>query len=258
MRDLTDRALDTASQLGASYADIRIVDRREEFISVKSGRLEGVASSESEGFGVRVLVNGAWGFAASHRLDLDEADRVAALAVRIARASSTALRTAVALDDRPPAHGRYETPVIEDPFKIPLAQKIGHLVEADSAAKAVRGVTFTESSYGAQRETKTFAATDGSFTEQVITHVGAAVEANAIDGDEHQRRSYPDAGGGWNAAGYEFIRGLDLPTNAVAHAEESVALLTAPQCPSGVMTVILDPSQLYLQVHESCGHPTEP
>jgi TldD protein len=257
MRDLTNRALDTASSLGASYADVRIVHRREEFISVKSGRLEGVASGENEGFGVRVLVNGAWGFAASHRLDLGEADRVAALAVRIARASSTALRTPVALDDRPPAHGRYETPVAEDPFAIPLDRKIGHLVEADTAASSVRGVTFTESSYGAQRETKTFAATDGSFTEQVITHVGAAVESNAIDGDEHQRRSYPDAGGGWNAAGYEFIRGLDLTTNAAAHAEEAVALLTAPQCPSGVKTVILDPSQLYLQIHESCGHPTE-
>ncbi|HET9681436.1 MAG TPA: DNA gyrase modulator, partial [Candidatus Limnocylindrales bacterium] len=177
MRDLTDRALDTATSLGAGYADVRIVRRRDESIAIKSGKLEGVLSGESEGFGVRVLVDGAWGFASSHRLDLGEADRVAALAVRIARASATALRTKVVLDDRPPAHGRYETPVVEDPFKIPVERKIWHLLEADQAARSVAGVTFTESTYGAQREEKTFAATDGSFTEQSITHVGAAVES---------------------------------------------------------------------------------
>ena len=257
MRDLTDRALDTATSLGAGYADVRIVSRRDESIAIKSGKLEGVLSGESEGFGVRVLVDGAWGFAASHQLDLGEADRVAALAVRIARASATALRTRVVLDDRPAAHGRYQTPIQEDPFKIPVERKIWHLLEADEAARKVAGVTFTESTYGAQREEKTFAATDGSYVEQTITHVGAAVESNAIEGDEHQKRSYPDQGGGWRAAGWEYVKGLDLAGNAQRHAEEAVALLSAPQCPSGVTTVILDPSQLYNQVHESCGHPTE-
>jgi TldD protein len=257
MRDLTDRALDTAASLGAGYGDVRIVRRLEESIAVKSGRVEGVASGESEGFGVRVLVDGAWGFASSHRLELAEADRVAALAVRIARASATAIRDRVTLDDRPAAHGRYATPVLEDPFAIPLERKIEDLLAADRAAGAVNGVSFTESGYGAQREWKTFAATDGSFTEQEITHLGASVEAHAIDGDEHQRRSYPDTGGGWGAGGYEFIRGLDLLGNAERRADEAVALLSAPQCPAGITTVILDPSQLYNQVHESCGHPTE-
>jgi TldD protein len=121
----------------------------------------------------------------------------------------------------------------------------------------VKGIAFTESMYAAQREWKTFAATDGSFTEQTITHVGSAVEANAVEGDEHQRRSYPDSGGGWQAAGYEYIRSLDLAARAEPLADEAVELLTAPQCPSGRFTIILDPSQLYLQVHESCGHPTE-
>jgi TldD protein len=257
MRDLTDRALNGAQLAGASYADVRVVRRREESIAIKTGKVEGVALGETEGFGVRVLVDGAWGFAASHRLELDEADRVARLAVRIARASSTALRHRVALDDRPPARGTYETPVEEDPFRIPLEAKIGDLLEADRRATAVKGIAFTESMYAAQREWKTFAATDGSFTEQVITHVGSAVEANAIEGDEHQRRSYPDAGGGFRAAGYEFIRELDLAAHAEAHAEEAVALLSAPQLPPGRRTIILDPSQLYLQIHESCGHPTE-
>jgi TldD protein len=257
LRDLTDRALNTAQALGAGYADVRVVRRREESIAVKTGKVEGVALGETEGFGVRVLVGGAWGFASSHRLELDEADRVAALAVRIAKASGTALRRPVVLDDRPPAKGTYETPIQEDPFRIPLETKITDLLEADKRATSVKGIAFTESMYAAQREWKTFAATDGSFTEQTITHVGSAVEANAIEGDEHQRRSYPDAGGGYRAAGYEFIRSLDLANHAEAYAEEAVALLAAPQLPSGRRTIILDPSQLYLQIHESCGHPTE-
>src|SRR5688572_32290247 len=186
-----------------------------------------------------------------------EADRVAAEAVHIARASATALREPTQLDDRPPATGRFETPVEEDPFTVPLERKIADLLAADEAAARVKGIAFTESMYAAQREWKTFAATDGSFTEQTITHVGSAVEANAVDGDEHQRRSYPDSGGGWQAAGYEFIRALGLKDRAEALADEAVALLTAPQCPSGRFTIVLDPSQLYLQVHESCGHPAE-
>jgi TldD protein len=257
MRDLTDRALDTATTRGAAYADVRVVRRRDESVAIKTGRVEGVASGESEGFGVRVLVDGAWGFASSHRLTTSEADRVAAEAVRIARASATALREQTRLDDRPPAQGRFETPFDVDPFEVPLETKIADLLAADQVASSVKGIAFTESSYAAQREWKTFAATDGSLTEQVITHVGAGVEANAVDGDEHQRRSYPDSGGGWQAAGYEYIRGLNLREQAEPIADEAVALLTAPQCPSGQFTIILDPSQLYLQVHESCGHPSE-
>src|SRR5215208_7985197 len=151
MRDLTDRALDTATALGATYADVRVVERQDESISIKSGRVEGVATGETEGFGVRVLVNGAWGFASSFRLDAGEADRIAGDAVRIAKASATALRARVVLDDRAPATGRYETPGREDPFAVPLEDKIRDLLAADQAAAGVRGVTFTESMYAAVR-----------------------------------------------------------------------------------------------------------
>jgi TldD protein len=257
MRELTARALETARLRGAAYADVRVVRRLEESISVKSGRVEAVALIETEGLGVRVLVDGAWGFAATHRLEPAAVDETAARAVRIARASATALRRPVLLDDRPPAHGRYETPLSEDPFAIPLEVKIADLLAADEAMRRSARLAFTETMYAAQREWKTFAALDGSYIEQVITHVGAGIEANAVDGDEHQRRSYPDAGGGWQAAGYEYVRGLDLAGHAPAIADEAVALLSAPQCPSGRFTIVLDPSQLYLQVHESCGHPTE-
>ena len=257
MHDLTDRALDTATARGASYADARIVHRLEESVSVKSGSVAGVSSRESQGIGIRVVVDGAWGFASTHRLEPGAIDETAAEAARIARASATALRVPVELDDRPPARGTYETPTQEDPFAVPLGTKVDDLLAADEAMRRTKGIAFTEAMYGAQREWKTFAATDGSFTEQVITHVGAGIEANAIRGDDHQRRSYPDSGGGWQGAGYEYVRGLDLAGGAEALSSEAMALLDAPQCPSGRFTVILDPSQLYLQIHESCGHPTE-
>jgi TldD protein len=257
MRDISRRALDTAAQQGASFADVRVVRRRNERITVKSGRVEAVSMGESEGFGIRVLADGAWGFASSSRLDLPEADRVAALAVRIARASARALRSPVRLDDRPPAVGRFETPFAEDPFAIPIDQRIADLLVADQALNRVKGIAFTETSFHAQREWKEYAAIDGSQTEQTITHVGAAIEANAVSGDELQRRTYPDAGGGYQAAGYEYIRSLDLAGHAEPLAAEAVELLTAPQCPPGRRTIVVHPSQLYLQLHESCGHPTE-
>jgi TldD protein len=257
MRDLTDRALDTATAMGASYADVRVVRRLDEQVTVKTGRVEAVASGETEGFGIRVLVDGAWGFASSHELRAEEADRIAGEAVRIARASATALRDPVVLDDRPTATGRYETPVAEDPFAISLQTKIGDILAADEALRRVPGIAFTESLYAAQRDEKTFASSDGSFLEQVITHTGAGLEANAIEGDEHQRRSYPDNGGGWAAAGYETVRSFDLAGNAERIADEAVELLRAPQLPPGTRTIVLHPSQLYMQIHESCGHPTE-
>jgi TldD protein len=257
MRQYTDRALESARQRGATYADVRVVRRLEESIDIKTGRLAGVSRNETEGFGIRVLVDGAWGFASSHNLTIAEVDRIARDAVRIARASATALRHPVTLDGRAVARGRFETPIVEDPFTVPLEAKIADLLAADAAMRAVKGVAFADTTYGAQREWKTFAASDGSFTEQVITHVGAGIEANAVDGDELQRRSYPDAGGGWQGAGYEYIRGLNLAGNAEQVASEAVELLSAPMLPPGRRTILLDPSQLYLQVHESCGHPTE-
>jgi TldD protein len=257
MRDLTDRALDTATAGGASYAEARIVRREERAAIVKTGTVAALAASESEGIGVRALVDGAWGFAATRDLSSDEIERAARDAVRIARASATAIRRPVVLDERPPAHGTYATDVKIDPFTVPLDQTTATLLEADARMRTVEGVAFTESLFAAQREAKTFAASDGSFVEQTITHVGGSIEANAVEGDELQRRSYPDNGGGYRAAGYEWFTQLDLVAQAERVGSEAVALLHAPQCPPGRRTLVLDPSQLYLQIHESCGHPTE-
>jgi TldD protein len=257
MDEVTQRALQVATERGASYADTRTVRRLNERIAVRTGRVAGVARREDEGFGVRVLVDGAWGFASSCRLTTAEAERVAAQAVRIARAAARTLRRSVVLDDRPPQQGRFATPVAVDPFTVPLERKVEDLLEADSAMRAAAPLAFTESTYRAHREWKTYADSAGSDIAQVITHSGAAIEANAVAGDEHQRRSYPDPDGGMRAGGYERVRELDLVGHAGRIAEEAVALLTAPQCPAGRRTIVLDPTQLYLQIHESCGHPAE-
>ncbi|MET1231238.1 MAG: TldD/PmbA family protein [Candidatus Limnocylindrales bacterium] len=254
MQDLSQRALDTAVQRGATYADVRVVRRSEESISVKSGRVDAVGSGETEGFGVRVIVDGAWGFAASSVMTAPEADRVAAQAVRIARASATARRRAVVLDDHQRAEGTYRTPYAVDPFTVSVEDKVALLLEAERTIASTEGIAFGEASYSAQREWKSFAASDGSATDQEFTHVVASIEANAVDGDELQRRSYPDSG---QAAGWEWVVGLDLAGNAARIAPEAVALLSAPQCQPGRRTIVLDPSQLYMQVHESCGHPSE-
>lgn len=256
MSDLARRALDTASSLGASFADVRIVRRREQSAIVKSGRVDGLSLGETEGFGIRVLVDGAWGFASSGRMDGPEIDAVAGLAVRIARATARHQAHAVVLDERPPAVGRFQTPVEEDPFEVPLDRTVAVLLEAEQGMGSVEGVVASRADYHAFREWKDYYATDGSATEQVVTHVGASLEVNAANEDEVQRRSYPEAGG-YRAAGYEHIRGLDLAARGPELAEEAVALLSAPVLPPGRRTIILHPSQLYLQIHESCGHPTE-
>ena len=192
MRDLTERALDTATSLGAGYADVRVVRRLDESIAIKTGRVEGVASGESEGFGVRVLVDGAWGFASSHILTA----RRGGPRRRRGRPHRPRQRHRPARPDRPrrpAARPRAATRrrSRRTRSRSRSSARSRDLLAADQAAARVKGIAFTESMYAAQREWKTFAATDGSFTEQTITHVGSAVEANAVDGDEHQRRSLP-------------------------------------------------------------------
>ncbi len=175
MRDLTDRALDTASALGAGYADVRASSAGSTRAIADQDRAGSRASPPAR---ARASASASSSTArgaspAAHILTAAEADRVAAEAVRIARASATALRDPAVLDDRPPAHGTYETPVEEDPFDDPArAQDRRPARRRPGRQPGSKGIAFTESMYAAQREWKTFAATDGSFTEQTITHVG--------------------------------------------------------------------------------------
>jgi TldD protein len=258
MRDLTDRALDAASAAGAAYADVRIECLERQVVSVKNGRPDGLVEDESIGFGVRVLVGGAWGFASSSRLEPREIDRVVSRAVQIARASALVLAEPVDLGEPIRSVARYATPVQIDPFAVAVDDKLAALLAADAAMRSVRGVSVTDGSFECQRIRKTFASSEGSYVEQTLVETGAGIEALAVSDDDAQRRSYPNSFGRQHStAGYEHFLALDLAGNAARIAEEAVQLLTARPCPDDVTTVILDSSQAALQVHESCGHPIE-
>jgi len=258
MQELIDLALDAAQRRGAGYADIRIVERSTESLTVKNGDLAQAGSDRSAGFGVRVLVDGSWGFAGSSQLEADEVERVTRDAIAIATASGLAMREPIVLDDSPPVTATYATPFAEDPFAVPLDEKLAILFDADATMGRTRGVTVRSGSMEAAHERKTFASSEGARIEQELMEVGAGIEATAARENDVQRRSFPQSAGGQHVTGgFETVRAMGLADNAQRIAEEAVALLDAPQCPSGEMTVIIDSPQLALQVHESCGHPIE-
>ncbi|HLH25190.1 MAG TPA: TldD/PmbA family protein [Chloroflexota bacterium] len=258
MRDHSQRVLDLAQGLGASYADVRLETKRVQVVSVKNGAVDALADEESAGFGVRVLVDGAWGFASSARVEPAELERVTRLAVAIARASGLARRQPISLGPPVRSVGRYATPIRRDPFAVSLEDKLDLLFRADAAMRAVRGIGVAEASLECQRIDKTFASTDGAYVEQALIETGGGIEALAVGEQEVQKRSYPNSfGRHQGTAGYEFVEAMDLAGNAPRIAEEAVQLLGARQCPSEVTTLILDPTQTALQVHESCGHPIE-
>jgi TldD protein len=260
LKELTDRALNLAQVQGASYADIRTVRRRTQSITVKNGVVEGLSDNESQGFGVRVVVDGAWGFASSALLTPAELDRVTALAVQIARASALFKTQDVELGPPVSQVGTYRTPVEVDPFEVSLEQKLELLFQANEGLRVTPGVTVATSTLALWQEDKTFANTEGAFLEQTIIESGGGIEALAVDREsgQVQKRSHPNSfGRDQRQEGWEAILAMDLPAHAPRIGEEAVALLTADQCPSGVTTVILGPTQLALQIHESCGHPIE-
>jgi TldD protein len=258
MNDLIELALDAADHGGAGYADIRISERETESLTVKNGALQAADSTRSAGFGVRVLVDGAWGFAASSLLEPEEVTRVTREALDVARASGLARREPVVLDDTPPITDSYRTPLEEDPFEVSLDEKLAILMDADAAMARVQGVAVREGTIEAAREHKTFASSAGARIEQRLNECGAGIEATAVDATESQVRSYPNSSGGQHVTGgFEAIRAMRLPDHGQRIAEEAVQLLDAADCPSGEMTIVVDSSQVALQVHESCGHPIE-
>jgi TldD protein len=258
MDDLIERAIDTATGSGAAYADVRVVEHQSESLTVKNGSLAAANSARSAGFGVRALFDGSWGFASSQDLDLAEAEQVARRAVAIARASRIAGGPPVLLDDTPPQTGAWATPYVEDPFAVPLDEKLRILFEADAAMARAPGISLRETTMEAARDRKQFGSSEGGRVEQDLVSCGAGMSATAVNDNESQERSYPKSLGGQVAgSGFEAVREMDLPANGQRIAEEAIALLDAPQCPSGEMDVILEASQVAIQVHESCGHPTE-
>jgi TldD protein len=257
MKDFTSRALNTAQVEGARYADIRIINNRQQMASVKDGHVDGIGDQDSQGFGVRVLVGDSWGFASSAYISPTEIDRVTSLAVKIAKASATVPGEKVDLGPSVSDVGTYTTPIQIDPFTIPLEQKLDLLFRADERMRRNKGVKVVESNVIAVRHHKLFANTEGAFLEQTIYESGGAIAATAVNESEVQIRSHPNSFRYQGTGGWEYVTNADLVGNAERVADEAVALLSADLCPSKETTLILDSSQLALQIHESCGHPTE-
>ncbi|HXA27805.1 MAG TPA: TldD/PmbA family protein [Candidatus Angelobacter sp.] len=258
MRDIAERALDSAVSGRASYADCRVVQRTVQTVVVKNGLVVSVATSDDEGIGVRLLVDGCWGFAAIDRLDGAAVDATVQRALRIARASARVNGRPVRLAPVQPVVAEYATPVEQDPFAVSLERKADLLLRADAAMAREPRVTVREGSLEFVRERRFFASSEGARIEQHLTESGGGFDATATSADEVQTRSYPNSFGRHQVcAGWEAIEAMDLAGNAERIAAEAAALLSADPCPSGLMTVILDGSQAALQVHESCGHPTE-
>ncbi|HCG99330.1 MAG: peptidase C69 [Candidatus Aquicultor primus] len=258
MKELALLALDVAKTHGATYADIRIIERQNEAIIIKNGRVEELGTSTNYGFGIRVIADGAWGFAGSFLVERAEIERIARLAVDTAKASALVKHKNVTLAPAPIITDSFTSPVQKDPFNVAIQDKLALLSEAEEIIRKTPGVSIASASMEMARQKKIFASLEGSYIEQETTECGAGIHAMAISGNDIQERSYPNSHGGDSAtAGYEFIESLDLGKHAAQIAEEAVQLLTAKECPSGEMTIILDGSQLALQVHESCGHPVE-
>jgi TldD protein len=258
MLDVAKQAVEAAKAAGADYADGRIVADTSESITVRNQEMEGIDRSDSEGIGIRVLVNGYWGFAATARLEPEEIDRTAKLAVSIAKAASRLPMEPIRLAEVEPQTGTWHSPMQEDPFNVALEEKVALLMESTRRMQGAKDLAFAEAGIDLYRRATWLATSEGTAVEQTVVHSGAGIEGVALGEGEMQRRSFPNSFRGHiAAAGWEHITKLGLVDEAERIGTEAVELLSAKDCPSEVTTLVLDSGQVELQIHESIGHPVE-
>ncbi len=256
MEEIFEIGLRELEKRNVDYGDIRLAKLNNESIDVKNGSVESIRHGESIGYGIRV-VKGGWGFASSSDMTQKGVCDAIDLAVKIARASSIA-SDPVVLKDIDIHEDVYNGHCKKDPFEVPLEDKIDILTESEKRMRIDDRIKVSNAVFRAWKIYQLFGSTEGAKIVQNITQCGGGISATASDGKDVQTRSYPNSfGGDFHSQGYEFFLSLDLMEHAEKTARESVELLSAKQCPSGKMDLILETSQLALQVHESCGHPTE-
>src|SRR5215510_11401926 len=257
-RGLAMKALDAAKAAGAEYVDVRIAQYRSQTVQTRERRVQGLADTETAGIGVRTLVNGAWGFAATADLSADSVTAVARKAVAQAKANRVALTKPIVLAPYgTPQKGTWRSPIKSDPFSIPIADKVALLLAANEAALKVKGVRFATSGVNFLREEKTFANSEGSFTEQTLFRCTPNMNITAVseDNSDFQTRAsneIPPRG-----LGYEHLVNSDFVGNAPKWADEAVQKLSAKPVQVGRYDLVLHPSHLWLTIHESVAHPTE-
>ena len=254
--NLADAALATAKRLGASYADIRINRYRLESVNTRERQVLNVSSGQNFGFGVRVLINGTWGFAASPLVTVDEVKRVTTEAAAIAKANSAITRRKIELVPTAKVVTTWKSSFERDPFVVPTDEKIAMLLKINEAALGVKGITFVNSSLGAVNEQKYLATSDGSRIEQYIVRTLPSFSATATDrssGDFQAVNSLREA----QQIGFEYMTKHDWVAEARTAGEHAVMKLKAPSVQPGKYDLVLHPSHLFLTIHESVGHPTE-
>jgi TldD protein len=256
LEEVVGRALAAAKAAGASYADVRLHRRRIESITTREDHVVGTSDSDRYGVGVRVIAGGAWGYAASSRVDGKTAEGTARRAVELARAHARLRRAPVALAPAKAVVDVWQTPLEKDPFKIPLEDKAELLLAINAEVLKVPGVKFVSSGYQGVGEWKLFASSEGSFIEQSQTRVNPSYTATAVDATrgEFETRSHEIEG---VQAGWEHVVEAPLLADARRIGEDAVAKLGAPSVKPGARDLILTPSNLWLTIHESIGHATE-
>ena len=240
------------------YADVRMTRTESQYLDASAGSPGSVDSGFDTGFGVRVLKNGSWGYAASMICSENEVKRVVSQAIDIAESGKLLRGETFRLSPLQPAVAEFRTPIRIDPFTVPWPERMEFLVSASSLAAKVPGVRTASAEMSCTRMETWFSSTEGCRLYQRIILTGATLSVSAGDRHEMQTRSFPSSqGGSLGTGGYERVMEAGIPENAQKTAEEAVMLLKAPPCPAGSFTVIFSPDQLGLQIHETIGHPLE-
>ena len=254
--EAADAALARAAMLGASYADIRINRYRRESIATREHQIQNVSRSSSYGLGLRVLVNGAWGFAATNLVDAASARQAADEAVAIARANAALTGRKVVLADADKVVAEWANPIKRDPFEVPLETKTTFLMELNETALAVPGVSFISSQVLFVDEQKYFASSEGSRITQRLVRTYPQFSATARDraSGDFQTRAVVDRA---KLLGYEYVEEYPWRADAEKAGHEVVEKLKARPVVPGRYDIVVDPSQLFLAIHETVGHSTE-
>ena len=247
---------------GVDFADVRVSREERRVVSLRNHEVDEMAAVASAGIGVRVLRDGAWGFAARPATDAAAGAAAARRAAEIAGGVARAQARRVRMAEEEPARGSYATRVAVDPFAVPVEQVLADLAGAVEVMRPRAKPGAIQSASAAARywrQRKLYLNTDGADTWQEVVFGGAGLKVTAHGDDSGAvQRTWPmDFDGGLVAAGYETVAALELAENAARIREECLELVTAPPCPAGPTTLLLDTPQLALQIHESCGHPTE-
>ncbi len=253
---LADIVISRAKKLGATYADIRINRYRNESVFTREERVQNVSRTQSFGFGVRVLIKGAWGFAASRIVTPESVRRVTEQAIAIAKANAVFQRKPIKLVPTPKVVATWKSEFKKDPFEVPVDDKIQLLLKLNQTAMKTKGVSFVSSAISFQNEQKFYASTDGSRIEQYLIRTQPFFTVTAVNrgtGDFQTRSSLA----GPKTIGYEYLEEYPWQKEAAQAAEEAVAKLTAKPAEPGKYDLVIHPSNLWLTIHESVGHSTE-